>query len=95
MAVKNSIFHTVGGRGSAIGYGRELIFSTIGSYFGPKPFHLGVISPHIHTILTAFVLPRSIIQGPFGPIQPISSIHGDKLEVSKSQKMFWPVVGSN
>ena len=50
---------------------------------------------HIHTILTAFELPRSIIQGPFGPTQPISTIQGDELEVSKSQKIFWPVVGSN
>ena len=50
---------------------------------------------HIHTFLTAFELPRSIIQGPFGPTQPISTIQGDELEVSKSQKIFWPVVGSN
>ena len=43
---------------------------------------------HIHTILTAFELPRSIIHGPFGLIQPISSIHGDKLEVSKSENVL-------
>ena len=55
---------------------------TFSNFFITRTIHMANRQGHIHTLLTAFELPRSIIQGPFGPIQPISTIQGDKLEVS-------------